>query len=771
MNVNEDENDEDGLNAFSDDSDSDDAQDAEWNDLERLPNGRRDIKHAVAKLIVAMRSSSTMTRVGVTRAITGAELILKVNNMSLRQDVSTYLTSIGVVDLPQAQALLNKFNDVSPFDGSRSKKGQVSTIQKYYSFIKPEPVFIDERLDQRLQNDAIYRQVAVPNQYQYVSVIKILTLIASKPIIMQYVRSRRPSEDGMLYGYTDGDQYRNSPFFREHPDAFQCVLYYDGIDAARGLGPKSGLHEIGNFLIIVLNVPSVLNSSLAGLHPVVLANTLDCKGTFINVLSRFVGEMQRLEQGVRVFVNGEFVEIFASLVAVKGDTKAVHEVLGFLGSGARHFCRLCMISRQELHSGEVVLGERRTPEMTEEQLQRVARNEAYTTQCGLRYRSCLHDIQHFHSTSNLCFDLMHDGPEGVILMLIRLCLKQFICVEQLFSVEDLNQRIDAFQYGRQNQKDKPTPNFSLDSLREANTVHKQKQNAAQTLVLFRALPLILDDIGTEGGVPEDHEHLKMLLLLSKIWKMGFAPHFPRNVAPFLRRLLLTFHRNWYIVFPDVDPINKFHFLQHLVENLLEMGPQRQFSCFREEGKNCPIRRHVATCNNFINPHKTTLEQAQIYQAGVWGTGSDNVVLPKNILLRRVNVVVSTLPVSRHLQGLGFNAQDEIRVATAAIVNSFEYRVGDFILFLKASEDPENLPRFGKILNVICPENTDLVWCAVQTWSTDGHVERFEAYQVSVLEGGPVHLIDVQDLPLHAPLSRWRDYTTNRSYLSLKHAVY
>lgn len=140
--------------------------------------------------------------------------------MSLRQDVSTYLTSIGVVDLPQAQALLNKFNDVSPFDGSRSKKGQVSTIQKYYSFIKPEPVFIDERLDQRLQNDAIYRQVAVPNQYQYVSVIKILTLIASKPIIMQYVRSRRPSEDGMLYGYTDGDQYRNSPFFREHPDAF-----------------------------------------------------------------------------------------------------------------------------------------------------------------------------------------------------------------------------------------------------------------------------------------------------------------------------------------------------------------------------------------------------------------------------------------------------------------------------------------------------------------------------------------------------------------------
>ena len=85
-------------------------------------------------------------------------------------------------------------------------------------------------------------------------------------------------------------------------------------------------------------------------------------------------------------------------------------------------------------------------------------------------------------------------------------------VENLFDVEELNQRIEAYRYGRQNMKDRPSPNFSLDSLRQAITVHNQKQNAVQTLVLFRALPFILDNIENEGGIPEDNEHLQMLLL-------------------------------------------------------------------------------------------------------------------------------------------------------------------------------------------------------------------------------------------------------------------
>lgn len=546
-------------------------------------------------------------------------------------------------------------------------------------------------------------------------------------------------------------------------------MYYDDVDAARSQGAKSGLHALANFQIEVLNLPPWLRSSLSSIHPIILANAQDCKGTFEAVLHRFVREMCQLQEGVRAFINNEFVELRATLVAVKGDAKAIHEVLGFLGCGARHFCALCMISRQQLHGGEVILGENRTPELTDWQLQRVAANDAFTTECGIRYRTCLHDIPNFRIENNKVCDLMHDGSEGVIMMLIRLCLKQFICVEQLFTAEELNQRIFAFNYGRQNYRDKPTPNFSVDSLQQAHRVHNQKMNSAQTLVLFRALPFLLDNIG-ENGIPDDHEHLQILLLLLQIFKIAPAPCIPRDITPHLRRLLHVFFLSWYILFPGVDPINKFHHLMHIVENLLEMGPMRQFSCFRNEGKNCPVKRHVATCNNFRNPPKTSMEQIQIAQAKVWGTQSPDVNREVKFVERRL-AFVRTMPVAAQLYALGYLPTDQLSEFKAVTVNGFEYRRGEFVLYSKASDNADDLPRFGKILSIINPEVGDWTFLALQSWRTRGLVERFDSYAVYLTEDAPTHLFNISDLPLHPPISKWRDYSSAETYLSLKYLVF
>lgn len=109
---------------------------------------------------------------------------------------------------------------------------------------------------------------------------------------------------------------------------------------------------------IGFSVGSPLNSQLEGIHPVVLANTLHCKGDLSGVLYRFKKELLELEQGVETVFEGHNVELRATLVAVKADTKAAHEVLGFLAPGARHFCRLCMLSRFNLHAGDTTCSER-----------------------------------------------------------------------------------------------------------------------------------------------------------------------------------------------------------------------------------------------------------------------------------------------------------------------------------------------------------------------------------------------------------------------------
>lgn len=95
---------------------------------------------------------------------------------------------------------------------------------------------------------------------------------------------------------------------------------------------------------------------------------------------------------------------------------------------------------------------------------------------------------------------------------------------------------------------------------------------------------------------------------------------------------------------------------HLAENTLLMGPQRQFACFKEESKNCPVKRHVSTCNNFVNPPKTAMEQAQIHVASVWGTSNDFV--EERVFVTKQKVPVNLLPVAPQLHALGFGGDDE-----------------------------------------------------------------------------------------------------------------
>lgn len=128
------------------------------------------------------------------------------------------------------------------------------------------------------------------------------------------------------------------PFFQAHPDAFQLVIYHDGVDAARLQGSKSGHHEMGHFVFEILNLPPDIGSIGVGLFPIVLANSDDCNGDFSAVLDPLVNQIIELKQGVRAFIGGQFTLLFGTLVGVKGDSKAVDEIFGRLGAGARHFC-------------------------------------------------------------------------------------------------------------------------------------------------------------------------------------------------------------------------------------------------------------------------------------------------------------------------------------------------------------------------------------------------------------------------------------------------
>lgn len=769
----------DAVNNSSSESDGDWSEEEGEGDLARLdllPNGRRNLKHASANMVADMRGVSGMTRVGVRRAMRAADLILKVNNSNLKEDVSNYLASVNLLRTPQAQQLLRKFDAESPFKGMFSNESQISALKRFYFVPKQETVYLWNRMDQRLDGDDAYIQRPVPNTYEYVHLKDIVRQVASRPEMLAYMRSLHPSDNGMLNSFTDGDQYRRSHFFQQHPDAFQFVLYFDGVDPARCQGPKAGMHELGNFLLRILNLPPKVNNTMASVFPLILANTNDCKDTFEGVLRRLVDDIIEFENGVIMYFDRDRIEtIYGTLVAVKGDAKAIHAILGFLDCGARHFCPCCMISRPELHAGDVALGEPRTPELSEEQLRLVQQREAYSTHCGLRHRTVLHDTLYFRAENNKTFDGMHDFAEGLIPMVIRLCLKELIVVQQLVDVNALNARIFAFNYGRANHKDKPNIVFNVESLRDADRSHNMNQNAVQTMVLFRALPFLLDNLaeGNQDQI-ELNEKYQIYLLLMKIFHLAMAPKIPRDILPLLRRYLELFRRSWYNIFPGVNPTNKFHHIMHLADNIEEKGPARQFFCFKEESQNCPVKRHIVTCNNFINPQKTSMEQALIFQAKAWG-GRELNILQKTRYTGNEVCAVQDLPCAAALQALlGLPPNSLIQTVKAVEIFGVEYRRSQYLLIIPESQDNDSLPCFGRISTIIRPvvrADPETVIFGVEACVTNGLVERFNAYSVSLNDNAPHHLIDLHDLPHHPPISPWHDFSHGGIYLSLKHAVF
>lgn len=68
---------------------------------------------------------------------------------------------------------------------------------------------------------------------------------------------------------------------------------------------------------------------------------------------------------------------------------------------------------------------------------------------------------------------MHDVLEGGLQYEAKLVLQQFVFEEKYFTIEDLNFRIENFDYGYMNARNRPTP-ISHQTL--TNVDHSLKQN-------------------------------------------------------------------------------------------------------------------------------------------------------------------------------------------------------------------------------------------------------------------------------------------------------
>ncbi len=206
---------------------------------------------------------------------------------------------------------------------------------------------------------------------------------------------------------------------------------------------------------------------------------------------------------------------------------------------------------------------------------------------------------------------MHDVLGGVAPLEVKLMLRHFIYEEKCFSLELLNERIAAFDYGYENQKNKPS---AIINLRTSENAIRQTASQMWCLLLF--LPFLLGDL-----IDPKSPHWHLFLLLREICDIIFAPVVSKGLAAYLKQLIIDHHTQFKLLYPGRNLIPKHHFMTHYSSIMTLFGPLSKLWCMMFEAKHHPLKRQAQVICNFRNISKTLAHKHQIQQMYHWKLSS------------------------------------------------------------------------------------------------------------------------------------------------------
>jgi hypothetical protein len=130
--------------------------------------------------------------------------------------------------------------------------------------------------------------------------------------------------------------------------------------------------------------------------------------------------------------------------------------------------------------------------------------------------------------------------------------------------------------------------------------------ATQCWALLKYLPLIIGD-----KVPVGDEHYQLLLHLSELVDLAFAPRFTHGLVAYMKEVIKDHLSMFVELFGDRMCLKpKHHFLVHLPTIVVQSGPLVGMSCLKFKLKNAFFKRSAHVVCNFINKCKTLAYRQQ-----------------------------------------------------------------------------------------------------------------------------------------------------------------
>ena len=719
--------------------------------------------------VAELRLKTDITGSTVGSFVNTLENVLKETMSQVTNKIEEFFEYKGISKSEKdVESFLKQFQFVDSFWSYRIIRGQISALKKTYSYIEPENVVLGEKMQQKLnKKTGEYEDELISESFQYISMIETLKLVLSNKEVMDYIENHsNQSDDGFLRSFEDGEKFKNHPFFKKFPKALRIQLYYDEFLGNNPLGSKTHQQKIGAFYFSILNLPPHLNHFIGNVHVFAF-----CKNAYVKeygierILERFVDDLKLLEEdcGYPVIINDNEYILRATLATVTADTLAQHELLGYLSPSANVFCRLCIITRNELKKCYFFKAPARTKELHEQHLEEISIDPSASSESGVRCNSILNELKYVHGCENETLDDVHDLLHGQVPLLLKLVIHEFTTNKKYnLSVDELNNRIKIFDYGRSDVKNKPSANFTTANLRNADTDHKIHQTAAQTWCLLRIFPFLVFD-----KVPSNDRYLKLVINLCEIVETVFAPKLERTVLPYLDELVIHHYDEFGSLFPKVNRINKSHHIAgHMSKSILMNGPLFNYGTFKYECRHRLFIKYCKICNNFTNITKSMANIAQINQCCTWGTAK-NPIRQKITFDYSEVIDVDDPKLVQYLTKEGINYDEGVESTNSVQVYGKSYEINDIVVIQSGFGTPKNMPVFGEIEDIFIVNNRVLLY--YKEWHSQYLENRLQAF--NVIESSVHGVIDVDDLCDSQPLALWETFAASLKYVCLRHIIY
>jgi hypothetical protein len=673
--------------------------------------------------ILNFKADLTCTQTVLDSVVATMNTHTSITQALLKKHVETFFNKKKMQDDPDAIELLAKFSRNSQLSKLSTNHLQMKAIKKNFIYVEPREICLGTRTDTNARG-CKRRNV---ESFQSVSIIDTLQALLS---INEYRNAMENEEncscDSEYRSFRDGILYKSSPYFKKFPRSLRITIYYDDVEITNPLGSRTGIHKLGCFYFTIQNMPRYLKSKLDNIFVLAFCYSEDMKKYGVNqILTPFVEDMKCLESDAGV--KGNFDEnyiIRAVLTNVSADSAAAHDMLGFMGCGAKYFCRQCIISRPEIQETPMKISELRSKPEHDKILAGLS-DEKY----GVAFDSILNELTFFHSTTNFAFDLMHDFLEGVCKFTLKYVLHHYIFIKKAFNIALLNHRIHNFHYGLADAKNRPSENFNQKPVKDLND-SCVKQKAVQVWLLMRSLPfLIYKEVQTE--MEDQNTHIQLIVLLNKVFAIYTSSCLTDGLLYYAHCLYAEFLQLFRKLYNRLRIINKLHHITHYLEAIQHIGPLIEYWCTRYEGFHKRAKAVTKICNNFKNMPKTVAKKIQIMNC-------------------------------RHLHRSkknGINYHDVQRKKRKLIsIHGTQYTPGVYVCLTTTNM----MPQFGKILKV--PVDKDGTF-KIQKFTSIYHDLFLNAYQITPCE-------EIEDLCFesfvdHRIYSPWKPIGSNESFICLK----